>query len=626
MPFTGWHVALLVFALYINVKENSAYNDELPPAPENYPETEAHVACSVDNGCSGSSHGFMPIAFPGIFNGTDLELWRGMCLTDGFCYQSIANVRHSIRGYGCVDKYEIDMDHPLERGDPFCKNTTDSVKLCCAGRHFCANETILPQNLGPSGWLYIAVSAAAVIHREPLLRLFFVKVFGMPLATEDDHSDSTELNKIAGTATTGTKSASICSVPSSDFPPTFCNCHNNDVFSPQENQDPEKIRVMLDTTGSGFGSGSAGPTQLTEKTIALQIKLLRIVGAGRFGEVHIGIWKGEEVAVKIFKSSDEYSWAREVGIYQTNMLRHPNVLRFIGSDRHDEGLQTRLWLVTEYHNLGSLYDFLSKRPIDLRTAFIMLRSTINGLSFLHTGVAGMRVYPETVKPAIAHRDLKLKNIMGPPNEKGGTVRYLAPELLSNTVQNNIFDTYLMADIYAFSLVMYEILQRTCHNEVLPAEPEKMIAYYGVVGRDPTLDIMREVVHVKRLRPTFHKRWLKEPEFRAIYELCCACWEPNPTARLSALQIRTKIERVQFKKIHRDCGVSADKCDSKNGWCQHLQAEELDTMHNLHLKLLPPATTKAFDEDAKNIEPTDEEVEVVVRDVQKRQHLTPLLAN
>jgi activin receptor type-1 len=51
-----------------------------------------------------------------------------------------------------------------------------------------------------------------------------------------------------------------------------------------------------------------------------------------FGEVMLGHWRGEDVAVKIFNSRDEKSWFRECQIYQTVMLRHENILGFIASD------------------------------------------------------------------------------------------------------------------------------------------------------------------------------------------------------------------------------------------------------------------------------------------------------
>ena len=83
-----------------------------------------------------------------------------------------------------------------------------------------------------------------------------------------------------------------------------------------------------------------------------------LIGKGRFGEVWRGRWRGEHVAVKIFSTRDERSWFREVEIYQTVMLRHDNILGFIAADNKDNGTWTQLWLVTDYHEHGSLFDYL----------------------------------------------------------------------------------------------------------------------------------------------------------------------------------------------------------------------------------------------------------------------------
>ena len=69
-----------------------------------------------------------------------------------------------------------------------------------------------------------------------------------------------------------------------------------------------------------------------QRSIAQQINLKHIIGQGRFGEVHLGQWRGEPVAVKIFSTRDEESWFRESEVYQTVMLRHENILGFIAAD------------------------------------------------------------------------------------------------------------------------------------------------------------------------------------------------------------------------------------------------------------------------------------------------------
>lgn len=63
-----------------------------------------------------------------------------------------------------------------------------------------------------------------------------------------------------------------------------------------------------------------------QRTIAKQIHLVRSIGKGRYGEVWKGKWRGENVAVKIFFTTEEASWFRETELYQTVLLRHENIL------------------------------------------------------------------------------------------------------------------------------------------------------------------------------------------------------------------------------------------------------------------------------------------------------------
>ena len=81
-----------------------------------------------------------------------------------------------------------------------------------------------------------------------------------------------------------------------------------------------------------------------------------------FGEVMLGHWRGEDVAVKIFSSRDEKSWFRECEIYQTVMLRHENILGFIASDNRGE-VHIVILLVTFYE--GYVTNARTKKPIFL---------------------------------------------------------------------------------------------------------------------------------------------------------------------------------------------------------------------------------------------------------------------
>ena len=125
------------------------------------------------------------------------------------------------------------------------------------------------------------------------------------------------------------------------------------TYLPDESQSTTKDPLELEASYSGSGAGNP---LLVQRSIARQVALKECVGKGRFGEVWRGRWRGENVAVKIFSSRDEKSWFRESEIYQTVMLRHENILGFIAADNKDEVTWTQLWLVTDYHQHGSLFD------------------------------------------------------------------------------------------------------------------------------------------------------------------------------------------------------------------------------------------------------------------------------
>ncbi|THD18582.1 Receptor protein serine/threonine kinase [Fasciola hepatica] len=160
-----------------------------------------------------------------------------------------------------------------------------------------------------------------------------------------------------------------------------------------------------DLIGCTSGSGSGQPF-LVQRTVARHIQLITCIGKGRFGEVWRAICQGEVVAVKIFSSRDESSWARETEVYNTGLLRHPNLLAYYASDMISRGGCTQLWLVTAYHANGSLHDYLSNHTVSLEDGLRLARSITAGLAFLHTEIQGLQA-----KPPIAHRDIKSKNVL-----------------------------------------------------------------------------------------------------------------------------------------------------------------------------------------------------------------------
>lgn len=320
------------------------------------------------------------------------------------------------------------------------------------------------------------------------------------------------------------------------------------------------VKDFAESTGAISSSGSGLPI-LVQRTISRQIELEQIIGKGRFGEVWKAKWRGDDIAVKIFPSRDEASWTREVEIYQTVMLRHDNILGFIAADNKDSGSWTQLWLITDYHENGSLFDYLSNNTIDTKGLLKMAYSIANGLCHLHYEIEGIRG-----KPPIAHRDLKSKNILVksngscaiadlglavkfssnssgidmPVTTKVGTKRYLPPEVLDDSMNSLDFESFKRADIYSLALVLWELTRRCVIEGVVE---DYKLPYFDVVPDDPSLEDMKKVVVIEGQRPEIPSRWLSKTAVRGMVNVMTECWTAKPTARLTSMRVKKTIGSI-----------------------------------------------------------------------------------
>jgi len=327
---------------------------------------------------------------------------------------------------------------------------------------------------------------------------------------------------------------------------------------------------MIDQS-SGSGSGT---TVLVQRTIARQLQLEKNVGKGRFGEVYMAHWHGDTVAVKIFQTTDEASWKREKEIYQTMMLRHENILGFIAADIGGTGGTTHMLLIAAYHEHGSLHDFLKTHTVDYETASRLAYTAAAGLAHLHVEIHGTEG-----KPGIAHRDIKSKNILVKsggtcviadfglavrhtstrgeldivPNPRQGTIRYMAPEVLSKAINEKEFEAYKRADMYAFGLVMWEIATR-CSGRGNIEPCSYKVPYEGMVPPDPSFEVMRNLVckigDREGRRPPTRDCWLNDVVLTEFAVRMEECWHGNPHNRLTALNVKKKLN--DLKKVAENC--------------------------------------------------------------------------
>ncbi|XP_018425880.1 PREDICTED: serine/threonine-protein kinase receptor R3 [Nanorana parkeri] len=311
------------------------------------------------------------------------------------------------------------------------------------------------------------------------------------------------------------------------------------------------------TTGSG-----SGLPFLVQRTVARQVTLVECVGKGRYGEVWGGTWQGENVAVKIFSSRDEQSWFRETEIYNTVLLRHENILGFIASDMTSRNSSTQLWLITHYHENGSLYDYLQRNTVNPEDCLQLAASIICGLVHLHVEIFGTQG-----KPAIAHRDLKSRNILVKSNKqcciadlglavmhsqngdyldignnpRVGTKRYMAPEVLDETIRTDSFESYKQTDVWAYGLVVWEICRRTIINGMVE---DYKPPFFDVVPHDPSFEDMKKVVCIDQQRPNIPNTWCLDKVLSALTKIMRECWYQNPSARLTALRMKKTLNNLK----------------------------------------------------------------------------------
>ncbi|KAM9249956.1 activin receptor type-1C isoform 2-T2 [Dugong dugon] len=233
----------------------------------------------------------------------------------------------------------------------------------------------------------------------------------------------------------------------------------------------------------------------------------------------------------------------------------------------DNGTWTQLWLVSEYHEQGSLYDYLNRNIVTVAGMIRLALSIASGLAHLHMEIVGTQG-----KPAIAHRDIKSKNILVkncetcaiadlglavkhdsvlntidiPQNPKVGTKRYMAPEMLDDTINVNIFESFKRADVYSTGLVYWEIARRCSVGGIVE---DYQLPYYDMVPSDPSLEEMKKVVCDQKFRPSIPNQWQSCEALRVMGRIMRECWYASGAARLTALRIKKTISQLCVKE---DC--------------------------------------------------------------------------
>ncbi|XP_053207393.1 activin receptor type-1-like [Panonychus citri] len=335
------------------------------------------------------------------------------------------------------------------------------------------------------------------------------------------------------------------------FKKTKSNSIDSEICKKEYKEDFQNYDVS-ETSGSGLGM-----PLLTSRTLSREINLIGRFYKGKSTEVWQGNWKGFAVAVKVFYTRDEHLFKRELEIYRS-LNKHSNILEIFTSDCTSIDSCTQQWLVTTYYELGSLYDYLNRCTIGQNQCISILLGLINGLDYLHS---------EDIPPQIAHRDLKSKNILvkddynvciadfglavtyfpdtkkiiNGEKYKVGTIRYMAPEILSDTFDGSKFESHKKADIYSLSLVVWEVLRRCISRD--GKVDDYSLPFGGIVPSDPTFEDMAKVVCLDEQRPMINDRMSSDPVIARISKIMEECWNTIPTKRLTSLRVKKSLIKV-----------------------------------------------------------------------------------
>lgn len=478
--------------------------------------------------------------------------YNDTCTTTGYCYVFVEEV-YDDNEDGFVDEYTFGCLQPEEGGYMQCKSHLTPHKdpkniTCCHNSNRC-NRDLLPHYLrtpdqirlygmiiGFIPYILLAICIVAFL----ILCACFVKYSRKGKLCLNLKRQKLSLNDKDCMST------------------TKCTSVSDDISK-------EKLSLcdgslMFDELTSGLGT-----RELVQLTVGKEIILDENgeIGHGRFGRVVKGNLSGTPVAVKIFSSIDEESWKRERYIYDQCIKNHENILGYYAADIISMNGNVEFWLITHYCKHRSLYEFLNVHDelITESQALKILYSIIDGLNYLHKESSGCGFI---IKPSIAHRDIKSKNILmksksvcciadfghavinmpdgtinrGHPYDlRVGTKRYMAPEVLEQTMDPNKFSSYAMSDVYQFALVMWEICNRIGVNA-----QGYLLPYGDVVPADPSFEDMVKVVCIDQYRPPLREG--VNFVMTTLNQIMEECWRPTPRARCTTLRIKKKIQELQ----------------------------------------------------------------------------------
>uniref|UniRef100_A0A1L8DJE6 Guanylate cyclase n=2 Tax=Nyssomyia neivai TaxID=330878 RepID=A0A1L8DJE6_9DIPT len=259
-----------------------------------------------------------------------------------------------------------------------------------------------------------------------------------------------------------------------------------------------------------------------------------------------GRFRGVVIRIKELKFARKKDISRDVmkEMRLLRDLRHDNINSFIGACVEP----MRILLVTDYCAKGSLYDIIENEDIKLDDLFIasLVHDLIKGMIYIHNSALIFHGNLKSSNCVVTSRwmlqvsDFGLHDLRHcAENESIGEHQHYrsqfwrAPELLRHpTIYGN-----QKGDIYAFAIILYEIISRK--------------GPFGPTGYEP-----KEIIEMVKRIPLDNEEPFR-PDLECItemdncpdYVLNCIedCWNENPDLRPDFPAIRTRLKKMRGGK-------------------------------------------------------------------------------
>ncbi|XP_044753115.1 receptor-type guanylate cyclase Gyc76C-like isoform X2 [Coccinella septempunctata] len=261
------------------------------------------------------------------------------------------------------------------------------------------------------------------------------------------------------------------------------------------------------------------------------------------------LYRGVVVRIKELAFSRKKDISRDVmkEMRLLRELRHDNVNSFIGACVEPNSLL----LVTDYCAKGSLYDIIENEDIKLDKMFIasLIHDLIKGMLYLHNSMLVCHGNLKSSNCVVTSRWVLQVTDFGlyemrhwAENESIGEHQYYrnlfwrAPEILRDP--NAYIRGSQKGDVYAFAIILYEILGRKGPFGVTDYEPKEIINLvknFPSEGEEP-------------FRP--NTELLLDTEVGCeddVLQCMRDCWAENPEHRPDFVAIRTRLKKLKDGK-------------------------------------------------------------------------------